>query len=48
MLVLLISKLSISHLYFISRQRYLQIKTAYVSSLDKERAMTQNSDILAD
>jgi len=25
-----------------------QIKTAYVSSLDKERAMTQNHDILAD
>jgi len=26
----------------------LQIKTAYVSSLDKECAMTQNHDILAD
>jgi len=29
-------------------KRHPQIKTAYVSSLDKERAMTQNLDILAD
>jgi len=29
-------------------KRHSQIKTAYVSSLDKERAMTQNLDILAD
>ncbi len=27
---------------------HLQIKTVYISSLDKERAMTQNHDILAD
>ncbi len=29
-------------------KHHSQIKTAYVSSLDKERAMTQNLDILAD
>jgi len=29
-------------------KHHSQIKTAYVSSLDKERAMTQNYDILAD
>ena len=29
-------------------KHHLQIKTAYVSSLDKECAMTQNHDILAD
>ncbi len=29
-------------------KRHPQIKTAYVPSLDKERAMTQNFDILAD
>jgi len=28
-------------------KRHSQIKTAYVPSLDKERAMTQNHDILA-
>jgi len=27
---------------------HLQIKTAYISSLDKEHAMTQNFNILAD
>jgi len=29
-------------------KRHSQIKTVYISSLDKERAMTQNHDILAD
>jgi len=29
-------------------KRHSQIKTAYIPSLDKERAMTQNHDILAD
>ncbi len=29
-------------------KRHPQIKTAYVSSLDKERAMTQDLNILAD